>query len=363
MCGAPVPHRREPRHAVPDLDRGASERPIRPVSSRRHRARRTPSTCSPGGHPVAVAPCRRREAGGGRRAVHDVEAGRRPAAHELVGVELGPPGVGIVEVAPGQHVDPAHAALPDVGDELVDRVRRRHAGKATDSAASSGWGVPRPAAPPPLCSGRVAGETTGEMTEPRPLPTVVPVIAAAVIVLIPAIVAAIAVLRPQWYPTGDMAQAELHVRGFWSHPPLVGAAGRIANADGVSGSHPGPLLWLAMWPMYAIGGATSASLVVSVVLVHVATLVLALWLAVRRGGLGLRAGAGGRHRHRRPGRRTRRVHRALEPVDGPAPVPGPAAGLLVACSTASRGRSCSPSLPAPTACRPMPATPSSSAGW
>ena len=102
--------------------------------------------------------------------------------------------------------------------------------------------------------------------------------------MIPPIAAGIAVLRPQWYPTGDMAQAELHVRGFWSHPPLVGAAGRIQDTAGVQGSHPGPLLWLAMWPIYALGGSTSAALVVSVVVVHLATMTLALWLAARRGG-------------------------------------------------------------------------------
>ena len=81
-----------------------------------------------------------------------------------------------------------------------------------------------------------------------------------------------------------MAQAELHVRGFWSHPPLVGAAGRIQNVDGVQGSHPGPALWLATWPVYAALGSGSWALMVSVAAVHLATLVLALWLAWRRGG-------------------------------------------------------------------------------
>ena len=61
----------------------------------------------------------------------------------------------------------------------------------------------------------------------------------AAIVFVPVVVALVALARPTWYPTGDMAQAELHVRGFWSHPPLVGAAGRIQNVDGVQGSHPG----------------------------------------------------------------------------------------------------------------------------
>jgi hypothetical protein len=106
----------------------------------------------------------------------------------------------------------------------------------------------------------------------------------AALVFVPVVVALVAVARPTWYPTGDMAQAELHVRGFWSHPPLVGAAGRIQNADGVQGSHPGPALWLAMWPLYAALGSGSLALMISVATVHLATLVLVLWLAWRRGG-------------------------------------------------------------------------------
>jgi hypothetical protein len=110
-----------------------------------------------------------------------------------------------------------------------------------------------------------------------------------VLVLAPAMVALVALARPTWYPTGDMAQAELHVRGLWSHPPLVGAAGRIQNVDGVQGSHPGPALWLAMWPVYAALGRSSFALMVSIVVVHVLTLALALWLAWRRGGVVLAA--------------------------------------------------------------------------
>lgn len=121
----------------------------------------------------------------------------------------------------------------------------------------------------------------------RPSP---PALALAVIlgivILVPAIVAGVAITRPQWFPTGDMAQAELHVRGFWSHPPLVGAAGRIQSSAGVQGSHPGPLLWLAMWPLYALGGSTTTALVASIVTVHIVTAILALWLAWRAGGAG-----------------------------------------------------------------------------
>ena len=45
----------------------------------------------------------------------------------------------------------------------------------------------------------------------------------------PLVVALISVSRETWYPTGDMAQAELHVAGFFSHPPLVGAAGTASS--------------------------------------------------------------------------------------------------------------------------------------
>ena len=115
-----------------------------------------------------------------------------------------------------------------------------------------------------------------------------PIAGLAAIVFVPVVVALVALARPTWYPTGDMAQAELHVRGFWSHPPLVGAAGRIQNVDGVQGSHPGPALWLAIWPVYAALGSGSLALMVSVATVHLVTLcdravarVAARWAGVR----------------------------------------------------------------------------------
>ena len=88
----------------------------------------------------------------------------------------------------------------------------------------------------------------------------------------------------RWFPCGDMAQAELHMRGFLSHPPLVGAAGRIVDDAGFQGSHPGPSLWVAMYPVYALGGRSSAALMTSVVSVHLVSIVAAVWLVVRRWG-------------------------------------------------------------------------------
>lgn len=88
----------------------------------------------------------------------------------------------------------------------------------------------------------------------------------------------------RWFPGGDMAQAELHMRGFFDHPPLVGAAGRILTESGFQGSHPGPSPWLALLPVYVLGGRSSAALMVAVVSVHVVSALAAVWLARRRFG-------------------------------------------------------------------------------
>jgi hypothetical protein len=101
---------------------------------------------------------------------------------------------------------------------------------------------------------------------------------------IPIVVAWIVLAGDPWYPTGDMAQAELHVRGIWSHLPLVGAAGRIESDLGVQGSHPGPSLWFAMYPVYALFGRSSVGLMAGAASVSIAAIAVSLWLAARRGG-------------------------------------------------------------------------------
>lgn len=111
---------------------------------------------------------------------------------------------------------------------------------------------------------------------------------AAVVVAIPILVVLLMALTGEtWYPGGDMAQAELHMRGFFAHPPLVGAAGRIVSDTGIQGSHPGPSLWVAMLPVYLIGGRSSGALMAAVVSVHLISAVAILWLAHRRGGRAL----------------------------------------------------------------------------
>ena len=111
------------------------------------------------------------------------------------------------------------------------------------------------------------------------------VLIGTILATLPALIALVTLLRGNhWYPAGDMAQAELHMRGFFDHPPLVGAAGRIVDDNGLQGSHPGPGLWVAMLPVYLLGGRSSGALMAAVVSVHIASVATALWLAIRRGG-------------------------------------------------------------------------------
>jgi len=111
------------------------------------------------------------------------------------------------------------------------------------------------------------------------------VVVVSLLAVTPIIVAVVALLSGDvWFPAGDMAQAELHMRGFFSNPPLVGAAGRIVSDTGFQGSHPGPGLWVAMLPVYLIGGRSSHALLAAAASVHIVSVVLAVRLAFHRGG-------------------------------------------------------------------------------
>ena len=141
-------------------------------------------------------------------------------------------------------------------------------------------------------------------------------VAVLVLLAVPLVVALISVSRETWYPTGDMAQAELHVAGFFSHPPLVGAAGRIGDAFAPygQGSHPGPAMWFALLPAYLVTGRSSFGLELGMTLMQLAFIVLTV-VMVRRliGGAG-RAADGRRCHGARPRDGPRRVHRAVESV-------------------------------------------------
>jgi hypothetical protein len=107
----------------------------------------------------------------------------------------------------------------------------------------------------------------------------------------PLIVALVELRRPHWYPLLDMAQTEIRVRDICGgHPPLIGLAGRIGPFGPNGGSHPGPLSFYALWPVWKLFGGSSYGLFASTVVLDVVAMGLALWMAVRRGGRGLLLG-------------------------------------------------------------------------
>src|SRR6267154_727352 len=72
----------------------------------------------------------------------------------------------------------------------------------------------------------------------------------------PLIVALVELRRPHWYPLLDMAQTEIRVRDISTgHPPLIGLAGRIGPFGPNGGSHPGPLSFYALWPVWRLSAA------------------------------------------------------------------------------------------------------------
>ncbi|MEQ1702373.1 MAG: hypothetical protein ABMA25_19865 [Ilumatobacteraceae bacterium] len=109
-------------------------------------------------------------------------------------------------------------------------------------------------------------------------------------VALPFVVALIALATTHWVPVLDLAMTELRVRDvFTSHTPLIGLPGRIGKFPD-QGSHPGPLSFYLLWPVYKLLGSTSYALLVSTAVVNVGAAWVALWAADRRGGRRLRIG-------------------------------------------------------------------------
>jgi hypothetical protein len=104
------------------------------------------------------------------------------------------------------------------------------------------------------------------------------------VLAVPLVVTLVALATPHWYPLLDLAQTELRVRDVGGrHSPLVGLVGRI-NAYGVDGSHPGPLSFWSLAPVYRLLGSSAYSLLVATVVLNVTAIGLSLWVAVRQGG-------------------------------------------------------------------------------
>ena len=118
------------------------------------------------------------------------------------------------------------------------------------------------------------------------------VLVAFALVAIPLIVAVVALHSPRWYPIGDLAQTELRVRDVGTgDSPMIGLVGRLGTLT-EPGSHPGPLSFWLLAPVYRLLGTSAFALIVSTVFLHLVALGLALWIAFRRAGPWLAVGVG-----------------------------------------------------------------------
>jgi hypothetical protein len=105
------------------------------------------------------------------------------------------------------------------------------------------------------------------------------------VLAVPVVIATIAVRSPHWYPLIDLAQIEMRVRDVGtSHPPLVGLGGRIFGLE-TQGSHPGPLSFYLLAPLYRLLGSSSWALQASAATLNVAAIAATVWAAQRRWGV------------------------------------------------------------------------------
>ncbi len=94
------------------------------------------------------------------------------------------------------------------------------------------------------------------------------------------------VARTHWYPTGDYAYVELSLRAIPRHLPLTGPAGRFGPIED-QGSHPGPSMAYALFPVYLLLGRSALGMMVSTTVLHLAAAAIAVVVGYRIGGRSL----------------------------------------------------------------------------
>lgn len=107
---------------------------------------------------------------------------------------------------------------------------------------------------------------------------------------LPLLIAAVALHRRHYFPVLDLAMTEFRVRDVGGgHTPLIGLPGRIGKFP-AQGSHPGPLSFYLLAPVYRLLGSSAWSLLVSAMVLNVAAFSATVALAFRKGGWRLTAG-------------------------------------------------------------------------
>ncbi len=100
----------------------------------------------------------------------------------------------------------------------------------------------------------------------------------------PFLIAAVVLSGSDVYVGLDLAQTEMRVRDvFSSHPPLIGLPGRLGVPWVHVGSHPGPLSFYALAPMYKVLGSSPWALLASSLSINFLWIAIALWIGWRRG--------------------------------------------------------------------------------
>jgi hypothetical protein len=108
-----------------------------------------------------------------------------------------------------------------------------------------------------------------------------------VLLALPLIVGLGVLYSPRWYPLSEIAQTELRIRDVWSsHPPLIGLLGRLGTLED-PGSHPGPVSFWLLWPVWRLFGASAWSMQLSTAILNILAMGAVVWMALRRGGLRL----------------------------------------------------------------------------
>ena len=106
-----------------------------------------------------------------------------------------------------------------------------------------------------------------------------------VIVGLPLVVAAVTLRGPRWFPVLDLAMTELRLRDVGtSHTPLIGLPGRIGPSLAEQGSHPGPLSFYLLAPLYRALGSSAWAMQSAAIVLNLLALGAALAIAARRGG-------------------------------------------------------------------------------
>lgn len=109
--------------------------------------------------------------------------------------------------------------------------------------------------------------------------------------LVPLIAALVSLRRQTWFPVLDLAMTEFRVRDVGtSRTPLIGLPGRIGRTLADQGSHPGPLSFYLLAPVHRLFGGTAWALQAGTVAIHGVAMTVALYIARRRGGMGLLLG-------------------------------------------------------------------------